>query len=324
MAKVGNVLRLLASYYFARLTGKPHTAGLPMSIAIEPTTACNLRCPECPSGLRAFSRPTGMLSEELLANTLAQLKGKLMYLLLYFQGEPYLHPGFLEMVRMAADQNVYTATSTNGHYLTEENAIKTVQSGLDRLIISIDGATQKTYEQYRVGGNLQKVLDGARRLVAQKKALKSRTPHIIFQCIAFGHNEHELDNVRRLAREIGIQDVRIKSAQIYDFETGSAMMPHNTGLSRYVKSDDGSFRIKNKLLNHCWKIWHSAVVTWDGRVVPCCFDKDARHVFGNLQQAPWADIWKNERYTAFRSAVLRSRKEIDICRNCTEGTKVWV
>ena len=88
-----------------------------------------------------------------------------MYLVFYFQGEPYLNPQFLDMVKYASGKKIYTATSTNAHYLNEANAKKTIESGLDRLIISIDGTTQDVYQQYRVGGNLEKVLEGARNVV---------------------------------------------------------------------------------------------------------------------------------------------------------------
>ncbi|MFM7429463.1 MAG: radical SAM protein, partial [Flammeovirgaceae bacterium] len=155
--RVWNVGQLIGSYMTSRVTGKPQHAGMPMSISIEPTTSCNLRCPECPSGLRSFTRPTGMLKPELFESTINQLASRLSYLIFYFQGEPYLHPQFLDLVAYASRKRIYTATSTNAHYLNDRNAKATVKSGLDRLIISIDGTTQETYESYRIGGSLEKV-----------------------------------------------------------------------------------------------------------------------------------------------------------------------
>ncbi|RYY69770.1 MAG: radical SAM protein, partial [Chitinophagaceae bacterium] len=158
-ARLWNGIKVLSSYYVSIFRKKPVQWGLPVSISFEPTTSCNLRCPECPSGLRAFTRPTGMLQKDFFKETIDDIHRDLLYLIFYFQGEPYLNPGFLEMVRYAADKKIYTATSTNAHYLTDENARKTVESGLDRLIISIDGTTQETYKQYRVGGNIDKVIE---------------------------------------------------------------------------------------------------------------------------------------------------------------------
>src|SRR5215213_479643 len=134
-SRVWNGIKVLASFYISRFTKKPVQWGLPVSISFEPTTSCNLRCPECPSGLRAFSRPTGMLEKDFFTSTIDQLSKELMYLVFYFQGEPYLNPDFLEMVQYASSKKIYTATSTNAHYLNDKNARRTVESGLDRLII---------------------------------------------------------------------------------------------------------------------------------------------------------------------------------------------
>src|SRR5690606_28650141 len=131
---------------------------------------------ECPSALRAFTRRTGMLQPDLFNLTIDDIVTVLLYLVAYYQVEPYLTPSFLKMVQYAASKKIYTATSTNAHYLNDDHAKKTVESGLDRLIISIDGTTQDVYQQYRVGGNLEKVLQGARNIIKWKRALKSAKP----------------------------------------------------------------------------------------------------------------------------------------------------
>src|SRR6201985_735593 len=129
--RVWNGIQVLSSYYISKWTRRPVQWGAPVSISFEPTTSCNLRCPECPSGLRSFTRPRGMLQDDLFKKTIDELHKTLWYLVFYFQGEPYLNPSFLELVKYASSKKIYTATSTNAHYLTEENARKTVESGLD-------------------------------------------------------------------------------------------------------------------------------------------------------------------------------------------------
>jgi len=320
--KVANYLKVWSSYHLSRLTGRERLWGDPASLALEPTTQCNLHCPECPSGLRLFSRHTGKIDFELYKSIIDQTHRKLIYLILYFQGEPYLHPRFLDLVGYASQKGVYTATSTNAHFLTNKAARRTVESGLDRLIISIDGTTQESYQAYRVGGQLDKVLEGARNVVRWRQELKSKTPYLIFQFLVVRQNEHQLPEVRRLAREIGIDKVLVKTAQIYDFEDGSPLMPENPKYSRYERGPDGKFRIKNKMPNHCWRMWHSAVVTWDGGVVPCCFDKDAQHKMGQLGTSTLAQVWDDQAYHRFRQQILQSRQQVDMCRNCTEGMKV--
>jgi len=318
-----NASKLLSSYYASRVTGRPAHAGMPLSISVEPTTSCNLRCPECPSGLRSFTRPTGMLKQELFESVIDQLAPSLSYLIFYFQGEPYLHPSLLDMVRFASSKKIYTATSTNAHYLNDEAAKKTVQSGLDRLIISIDGTSQETYASYRIGGKLDKVIEGTKNVIKWKRALKSKTPHVIFQFLVVKPNEHQVEEVKNLATELGVDEVALKTAQIYDYKSGSDLIPSIDQYSRYRKKQDGTYEIKNELLDHCWKMWHSCVITWDGKVVPCCFDKDAHYVLGDLNKNTFKEIWQGEKYQDFRASLLRSRSEIEMCKNCTEGTKVW-
>ncbi len=330
--RIGNALKVLASYYLSRWTKSPIQWGYPISVSFEPTTSCNLRCPECPSGLRAFTRPTGMLQNNFFKETIDQLHRELFYLVFYFQGEPYLNPDFLEMATYASQKKIYTATSTNAHYLTDENARKTIESGLDRLIISIDGTTQSVYEKYRVGGNLNKVIEGAKNMVAWKKKLKSKTPFIVFQFLVVKHNEHQIEEVKNLAKEIGVDDVWFKTAQVYDFENDpNQLIPTIDKYSRYKKTNNArpddtvgrGYEFKGKLTNHCWRLWHDPVITWDGLVAPCCFDKDAQHQLGSLSQKSFKEIWNNGSYTKFRKTILQGRKNIDICSNCSEGTKVW-
>jgi radical SAM protein with 4Fe4S-binding SPASM domain len=319
-----NAGKVLSSYYISKFTKRPLQWGYPISISFEPTTSCNLRCPECPSGLRAFTRPTGMLQKDFFRDTIDQLSKDLLYLVFYFQGEPYLNPQFLDMVKYASDKGIYTATSTNAHYLTDANARKTVESGLDRLIISIDGTTQDVYQQYRVGGKLEKVLEGARNIVKWKKELKSKTPFVFFQFLVVKPNEHQIEDVKKLAKEIGVDEVRFKTAQVYDYENDpNNLIPTINKYSRYRKNKQGSVEVKNNLDNHCWRLWHATVISWDGLVVPCCFDKDAQHPLGDLKGKSFKDIWHNDAYKRFREQVLKSRKNIDICANCSEGTKVW-
>ncbi len=320
--KVANFFLLRGSYYLSKLTGKNFHAGLPMSIAIEPTTSCNLRCPECPSGLRSFTRPTGMLDPVYFEKIINQVKDHVFSLTFYFQGEPFLHPSFLKMVALAHKKRIYTSTSTNAHFLSNDIARSTVESGLDRLIISIDGITQEVYENYRVGGQLEKVKQGVKNVVEWKKKLNSSTPHLVFQFLVVKPNQHQIKEVKQLAKELGVNEVKFKTAQVYQYEKGNPLIPTIEKYSRYQQLDNGNFTLKNKFSNECWRMWSSCVITWDGKVVPCCFDKDASHQLGQVGEQSLKQIWKGASYHQFRSAILRSRKEIDICTNCTEGTKV--
>lgn len=264
-----------------------------------------------------------MLQLQRFEKIIEEQRRTLINIMFYFQGEPYLNPEFLEMVKIASRKKIFTVTSTNAHYLTDENAKKTIESGLDKIIISIDGTTQDTYEQYRVGGQLEKVIAGTKNILKWRKQLKSKTPYVVFQFLVVKPNQHQIDDVYKLAEELGVDEVALKTAQVYDFENGNDLIPTIDKYSRYAQNASGKWQIKNKLLNQCWRMWSSCVITWDGLVVPCCFDKDAKHQLGDLKQTSFKEIWRSEKYNTFRKSILKSRKEIDICTNCTEGTKVW-
>jgi radical SAM protein with 4Fe4S-binding SPASM domain len=321
--RVWNLIALKSSFHISRISKKALIWGKPTSLSVEPTTACNLGCPECPSGLKQFTRPTGKLNLDLHQKMLNQVSKSVFYINYYFQGEPFLHPDFLELIRQAKKHKIYTATSTNAHFIDQKKAEEIIDSGLDRLIISIDGLTQETYENYRVHGNLSKVIEATKLLIAAKKEKRSATPHLIFQFLAVKPNEHEIPAVFTLGKEMGIDEVRIKTAQLYDYKNGNSLMPENEEYSRYKLQSDGTYKLKYKTGNHCWRMWSGSVLTWDGKVVPCCFDKDAQHILGSLETSDFNTIWKDKKYKTFRQAVLTGRNQIEICQNCSEGTKVW-
>lgn len=264
-----------------------------------------------------------MLAPETFHKLIQELKKTTQYLTFYFQGEPYLHPEFTELVQISTQNRLITSTSTNAHYLTPENAIKTVASGLHRLVVSVDGTTQEVYEKYRIGGSLDKSIEGVKEILKAKKEARSKYPIVELQFVVFKHNEHQTQEVQKLGASLGVDTVSIKTAQIYDYKEGHDLIPENEAYSRYRKEQDGSYSIKSKLKNNCWKMWHSAVITWDGKVVPCCFDKDAKYQMGNVQSHSFKTIWNSEAYRGFRSKILTSRKTIDICQNCTEGLSIF-
>jgi radical SAM protein with 4Fe4S-binding SPASM domain len=319
--RVWNVVLIYVSYWLTGLKGKIIHAGMPVSISVEPTTACNLRCRECLSGQRQFSRPEGNMKYEDFQNIIDQLHKHLLYLIIYFQGEPYMNKLFFDFVKFARQKRIYTVTSSNGHFLDDNNAKKTVESGLDRLIISLDGLDQETYESYRTGGNFDKVIQGIQNIIRWKKALKSTRPYLIIQFLVLKTNEHQMKEIKKLGRVMGVDEVQFKTAQFYDYVNGNELIPDNKRYSRYIKRDDGTYAIRSKLPDRCFRMWSSCVITWDGRIVPCCFDKDANHQMGNLTKNSFSEIWKRDYYNQFRKAVFTARKKIDICRNCTEGLK---
>ncbi len=324
LPKLINFSKVFISYYISRMGKNPSMIGYPVSISLEPTTSCNLRCPECVSGLRSFTRPTGMLSPDFYRKIIDELHKVLINLTLYFQGEPFLNPDFYDMITYARKNGIYTFTSTNGHYLSEENSKKLIDSGLDRIIISVDNFNQKAYEKYRIGGNINTVISGISNLVRMRRQLKKQTPFIILQFLVNRDNENNFKNIRKASYDMGVDQVVFKTMQIYNYQEGSSFIPVNEKYTRYRHTGGNKYILKNRLFNHCWKMWHSCVITWDGRIIPCCFDKNAGHSLGRLNGQGVKDIWKNNQYYEFRKVLFNNRSSVDICRNCSEGTNVWI
>ena len=303
MQRSVNLLLVESSYRISRLLRTPWVAGKPWSASIEPTTSCNLRCPECPTGMQTLTRAKGNLNLDHFNTILGRLAPNLFYLTLYYQGEPMLNPHFSAMVQSARSRRIFVATSTNGHFLNDEKVAEVIKSGLNHLIISLDGMDQETYEKYRVNGNIQTVTEGIQRLVAARKKLKSRTPFIELQFIVMRHNQHQVEQMRMYARQSGVDRVSFKSAQVYNFEAGNIIIPTIMEKSRYRQTPGGSWVISANIRNRCHRIWSSIVITWDGKVVPCCYDKDADHLMGNLLEEPLSAIWKNRQYKIGRAHV---------------------
>jgi radical SAM protein with 4Fe4S-binding SPASM domain len=253
----------------------------------------------------------------IFTKTIDELSQSLFSVTLYFQGEPYLHPEFHAMVSYCHKKGLFTYTSSNAQLITSEVAKKTVESGLDKIVISVDGLTQEVYEKYRQGGSLQKVIEAIRYLAYWKKELKSATPVVEAQFIVMKHNEFQVNNVKNTVLSWGADRVAFKSAQI-DFERIEQLVPSQTKFSRYVKAENGGWMLKKKLKNRCWRQWVSAVVAVNGDVLPCCFDKNGEHVFGNIAEKSFFEIWNGGKANNFRRMVNTNRSDISICQNCSE------
>lgn len=317
-ARFINWCRLMFSYVFLAGERQIHQKCMPFFLSVEVSNFCNLHCPECPVGIRKVAKSEKKTFEFIIYKKLIdELKPTLQHVILYFQGEPMLNNRLPELIECAHKAKIYTSTSTNGQFLFKNNARQLVLSGLDKLIISVDGSTQETYESYRVGGNLEKTIEGIKQIIYWKKELKSVTPFIEMQFLVLKTNEHQMVNMQKLAKTLKVDKLTFKTAQFYDFENGNVLMPSTKRYSRYKKEKDGKFRIKGNQPNRCWRLWSGAVVNVQGDVLPCCFDKSSEYSFGNINNNSFDECWHSQKASDFRAKILQNRKQFEICRNCT-------
>jgi radical SAM protein with 4Fe4S-binding SPASM domain len=309
---------LVAGYSFLQssLTKKTFVSGMPVIISAELTNHCNLKCPECNSGAGIMTRSRGYMEPDLFEKVIYELRPYLYNINLYFQGEPMLHPKFFSFLNICSGINA--TVSTNGHFLTVENAEKLVLSGLKRIIVSLDGMDQHVYSSYRINGDINSVLEGIKNLNKAKKR-NSSPLNIVIQFLVNRNNEHQIPQIKKYARENNAV-LNLKSMQIINKDSYASWLPSEKKFRRYDHADN-NFVIKNSFPDRCARLWFNPVVTWDGKVVPCCFDKNADHIMGNLNEDSFREIWNGLKYSSFRTSILSDRHMIEICRNCTSGLK---
>jgi radical SAM protein with 4Fe4S-binding SPASM domain len=293
-------------------------AGGPETGMIEPTNLCNLGCPTCPTGTGKIA-PLPEMTVDRFQQTLDQLRPRLRNLALWNYGEPMLHKKLPEIIQRAKKSGVAVVkVSSNVHFLDERRGSALLDSGLDVLILSVDGATQDTYVAFRKDGDFSKVAKAVAWFCAEKKRRGLKKPRIDLQFIVMRHNEHEIPEIRRLASEWGVDQLRIKTVNAGDDESRH-LIPTTRLYSRYNE---------DKVTPSAWHPfctmpWDHTVVNVDGSVTPCCYlrpDMGEQYVMGNVFETPFQEIWRGERYQALRAAMLDDRSKMPVCGTCRGGT----
>jgi len=316
LTKQANLLLSGYTYLRSSVTANTVVAAMPPALGVELTNNCNLKCPECVVGSGQMNRARGFMDISLYRRLLDELGSYLLNVNLYFQGEPLMHPDIFSFI--SASRGIISVISTNGHFLSEEKSYGIVNSGLKKLIISLDGTDQETYSAYRQNGDINRVLRGIKNVAEAKKALGS-TMKIEIQVLVNRLNEHQVSGLKELAGAVGAS-LRLKSMQVLNVQDAGKWMPEENRFRRYELAG-GTYRIRNDFPKRCARMWFNPVVTWDGNVIPCCFDKNADHIMGNLYNNTFRNIWEGEVYRIFRKNVLTNRGSIEICRTCTSGLK---
>lgn len=317
--------KLISLQYKAPLWDK--VLGYPKNLIIDTINKCNLRCPLCPSGQVAIPRKTGVMELGLYQQIIKELGPYLYTLILTNWGEPLLQPRLIEMIRFARKFPVYIGISSNFHHLARHGAEQLILSGLDEIAVSIDGASQQIYERYRRGGNLELVLANLRELLAVRKRLGSTTPKVRWQYLVTRDSEQELEAVKTLAAEIGVDELVL--VPIY---LGIQEMFTNDPQTRYQRYRDWLPSLPEFTLydpqtgtlkdqrTKCHMLWDTFVVNWDGTVSPCCAVIDPVHDFGDLRRQKFRQIWNGPAYTQARKMFrtgLPSELPL-VCRSCLE------
>ncbi len=287
LAKIAKVLR------------RDRLLSMPYRYTIDPTNVCNLRCPLCPTGLGILKRDRGLIRLEDFKRLVDQIAPWAYLLELYNWGEPFLHPDIFEMIRYAHERKIVVRLSSNLNHFDEQLAVKTVQSGLDAITVSVDGATEETYQRYRRRGKLETVLRNLRYLLEARRACRASTPLITVRLLVNRYNEHEIQMLRQMVLSMGVDVFTVGDLFIDTFsvEQRREWLPSDSRNSSYqYESEDDA--IQN--IWHCSDLWESMTINWDGGVAPCCWIHDAAHDFANAFERPIREIWNGDAYLSAR------------------------
>jgi radical SAM protein with 4Fe4S-binding SPASM domain len=225
------------------------------------------------------------------------------------------------MIKIAKVYKVDTKIDSNLNQFTEEDAEAMILSGLDKLIVSIDGATRETYSKYRINGDFDKVIGNLGLLVRKKREMKMANPFISWQFLVFRHNEHEIEQAKTMAADMGVDGIGITKAFIGDKD----WLPSNEEYSYYKKGEIGGREHTSNYFKpfgekFCNWPWEAIVVNPNGSVSPCCSVEDEAGDFGNIFNSPFRDIWNNSNYKEARSFIknklMPEGKRENICLSC--------
>jgi radical SAM protein with 4Fe4S-binding SPASM domain len=298
----------------ARCTYVP---SLPVHVTIEPTNLCDQRCPICETGDGSLGRKRGSMPLDQFQHLIDLIAPHAHTLMFYFMGEPFLHKDAYAMIRHAKARGLFVTACTDGN-LVDGQAL--VASGIDEVFFQLGGTTQAAHQIYRVRGKLDRALGNLADAVAERRRLGATLPRLVMGLIVMRHNEHQVEEFHRLAREIGADGSELVLPCVRDKVQADRFMPKDETYWMYDKTlfdTQGILRPKMDLGNSCWWIWHSTVITWDGMVLPCCRDPHGHHAMGNVFREPLGRIWNNAAYRAFRRKILTAQGSVEICRLCS-------
>ncbi len=295
----------------------PKVWAYPTHIQVEPTNICNLRCPLC--HVVTDTKPRGYLTLDNFRKLMDETGDYLLFLHFWGWGEPFINKDFFSMIRYAKDKGIKIITSTNGHFFEDEQNIdRLIDSGLDVLIFALDAVDKETYEKYRREGDFERVLKGLRSLVNRRKERGAILPRINLRMLVTRENEHQVESMKKLAKDIGVDIFTLKTLCSFDNkDKGGQLVPCSLEYCRFEYNDKGE-PVRKK--NTCKKMWNHPTVYLDGSVVPCDYYTGQELVLGNAfidNKASFRSVWFGEDFKRLRSRFLKGERWNIRCGDCS-------
>lgn len=297
---------------------RPGTPWYPVQLQVEPSTACSLHCPLCPAGIEKGPRPHANMPFETFRSLMDEVGDHAVIAVMWMWGEPFMNRKLPDLIACAHGKNVATVTSTNGqHVQTREEAEALVASGLDCLIVALDGASQDVYSQYRVGGDINRIFRCMELVRQAKLRLGSAKPIVNVRTVVMKHNEHQLDDIAQIGRRLGAEYITRKTACMADYcgsDTDERFAPSDPRYRRFQYKDGKRVR-KSIQEFRCRRPWNRMTVCSDGTLISCEFDYDREAPFGQAgEEGSLLRVWRKA--SEFRRRFMNDRKSLKFCLDC--------
>lgn len=293
--------------------------GYPYQLIIDPNNICQLKCPLCSTGLKKSGRPRGEMSFELFKKAIDELGRFGLHLFLHNWGEPLLHKDIFKFISYADEANLGTTLSSNLSFpLSEEMAERLISSGLETLVVSLDGVSRSTYERYRVGGDFGQVISNVRLLAKKKKKMGKKLPLLEWQFLMMKHNEDQIKEARRRYRELGFDSIFFPKINLPHNENDPLLAEDWLPIDK-KRRPSYSYDKADNIPSCCWWLWRTTVINYDGGVSPCCYIDDKNTDFGNITHDSFRNIWSGRLYRSARSLFSSNdskAKDQTICGSC--------
>ncbi|MCR4263907.1 MAG: radical SAM protein [Candidatus Roizmanbacteria bacterium] len=302
------------------------THGMPSHIWVEPTNACNARCPLCPTGNGESERAKALLSPEVFRSVVDEVYPYTKSMNLWNIGEPFLNPHLFDMIRYAEDHDIATRVSTNGFvFYREENVERLIDSGLTNLVVSLDGTSADVFNIYRVNVDFEKIMNGLRLLQQAKIDRGATYPTAVWQFIAMSHNVHQIPEAKQLADELGMvfSLKTVNLDMVGERRENASFLPEQESLRRY-ELQDNKWKLRVDRDNDCSVLWRSIMVNADGTVVPCCYDFSSDLVVGHFPEQSIREIWDGEAMQRLRHTIVTDRMSLKPCSTCSVGARTAI
>lgn len=284
----------------------------PDRLYLELTNNCNFECIMCPNGRGLMQRNKGFMDYELAKRIIDEMGPHVDTAVLHIWGESLLHPNIFDIIKYCQKYNIKTELSTNTSLLTVDNISKIIDSGLSTIYLCMDGVSKETYEHVRKNGDYVKSLKNIENFIKIKKEKNSKI-FVNLQIIVMQETKDEIETFKKKWSIEGVNRINVKPLDTWGGQINEINdLKLQEGKSKNKKENNGNQRY------HCPNLWYHAHIYWDGTLICCDRDFDAKFPLGNVKNGVMK-VWNGQKMQELRiKHINKDLGDIPSCGNCNE------